>query len=285
MSIAKIRRGFVFSLIAAAGAIAIADLRSDDKPLAPVSYPAEDPRGRSLDANLYIQTSAEYRACCLQAYNLGLLRLHQCLSSGEKHEKPVAVVMDLDETVIDNSGFQAMIMRSGLGWDQRLWNQWQATGGDKLGSVPGAIKFINDARKAGVVTVFISNRDETYREQTKADLKRLEIPINDEKELKLATTTSDKTARREETRQCFDVLLYFGDNLRDFSDEFKCPDLGKKTPEELNAAIKLRKDQVDKMEELWGNRWIVFPNPAYGEWTKPLGQGSRDYDRLVPESK
>lgn len=285
MSVTAIRKFFVFGLILVGGAVLLADLKSDDRPLAPVAFPAEDPRGRSLDANLYIQTSAEYRACCLQAYNLGMLRLNQCLNSGEKHEKPIAVVMDLDETVIDNAGFQAMIMRSGLGWDQRLWNQWQATGGDKLGSVPGAIKFIKEARKNGVVTVFISNRDETYREQTKADLKRLGIPINDERELKLATTTSDKTARREDTRRSYDVLLYFGDNLRDFSDDFKCPDLGKKTPEELSAAIQARKDQVDKTEELWGNRWIVFPNPAYGEWTKPLGQGSRDYDRLVPESK
>ncbi|MEY2490837.1 MAG: hypothetical protein QOC70_2779 [Verrucomicrobiota bacterium] len=143
-------------------------------PVAPPAYKAEDPPNRSLDANLYMETSAEYRANCYQAYNLALFRLKEALAK-QKSGK-FAVVMDLDETAVDNSGFQAMQLRSGLGYDQRLWDAWEEQGFDKVGLIPGAKEFILEARKLGITVVYISNRNEKFREQTKKALTRLGIP-------------------------------------------------------------------------------------------------------------
>ena len=269
-------------------------------PLAPPAYKAEELAHRGLDANLYMETSAEYRACCYQAYNLALFRLKAAMAQAKSGN--FAVVMDLDETAVDNSGFQAMQLRSGLAYDQRLWDAWEEQGFDKLGLIPGAKEFILEARKLGVAVVYISNRNEKFREQTKKALVRLGIEpkakteAEAEKLLKLRTVTSDKTARREEAEREHMVLLYIGDNLRDFDDAFRCNiGNGQPTPtptpccappnetaEELDRAIKARKDAVDKQKAIWGDKWIILPNPAYGEWTVPLGRGGKDYDRLVP---
>lgn len=252
-------------------------------PIAPPAYKAEEPANRGLDANLFMETAAEYRACCYQAYNLALFRLKEALAK-QKTGK-FAVVMDLDETAVDNSGFQAMQLRSGLAYDQRLWDAWEEQGFDKVGLIPGAKEFILEARKLGVALVYISNRNEKFRKQTKRALIRLEIAAEDDSDslLKLSTGPSDKTARRQEAEREYTVLLYIGDNLRDFDDALRCSKIEEKTPpEELERAIKARKEAVDKQKAIFGEKWIILPNPAYGEWTVPLGRGGKDYDRLVP---
>src|SRR5689334_18057736 len=84
-------------------------------------FKVESPPFRALDANLYMQISAEYRACCYQAYNLATIRLKERHAALKDNGKKPAVILDLDETVLDNAGFQAMLLRSGLAYDQRLW--------------------------------------------------------------------------------------------------------------------------------------------------------------------
>jgi len=106
----------------------------------------------------------------------------------------------------------------------------------------------------------------------------------DDRNLKLSTTTSDKTARRKEVQETdgYNVLLFVGDNLRDFDERFKSPSLNpQSSAADLNNAIAKRKDQVDETKANWGTQWIVLPNPAYGEWTKPLGRGEKDIERLA----
>ncbi|MFM7206664.1 MAG: HAD family acid phosphatase, partial [Planctomycetaceae bacterium] len=173
----------------------------------------EDPPGRSLDANLFVQTSAEYRACCLQAYNLAGLRLAAAVATTTAPPSTLAVVLDLDETVLDNGAFQSMMIRSRLAYDQRLWDLWEAEHWDKWELVPGAKEFILDAAKAGVHVIYISNRNEKFRGPTKRGLERLGLPLADDAHLKLASDTSNKTARRAEAEKAFTVVLHVGDNL------------------------------------------------------------------------
>lgn len=244
----------------------------------------EDPPGRSLDANLFVQTSAEYRACCLQAYNLASLRLAAALAKSTAPSSTLAVVLDLDETVLDNGAFQSMMIRSRLAYDQRLWDLWEAEHWDKWELVPGAKDFILEATKAGVHVVYVSNRNEKFRPQTKQGLERLGLPLTDEAHLKLASDTSDKTARRAEAEKTHTVVLHVGDNLRDFDEAFRTPKLAADADAAaVAAAIRHRKDAVDRHAKDWGDRWIVIPNPIYGEWMKPLDRGLRDVDQLVPE--
>lgn len=244
----------------------------------------EDPPGRSLDANLYMQTSAEYRACCLQAYALARMRLERIVADAAEPPARLAVVLDLDETVVDNSAFQSMMIRSRLAYDQRLWDIWEAEHWDKWALVPGAKGFIDEARRLGVTVVYLSNRNDRFRDQTQRGLERLGIPPVRESDLKLATDTSDKTRRRAEVEAEHRVILLVGDNLRDFSEEFRVPKIADDADgETLRAAIRDRKAKVDAHAAEWGDRWIILPNPAYGEWAKPLDRGARDVDQLVPE--
>src|SRR5262245_45897134 len=109
---------------------------------APAPFKPEVPALRGLDANLFMQTAAEYRACCYQAYNLATARLKEFHEASKGKGKKLAVVLDLDETVLDNAGFQAMLLRSGLTFDLRLWEMWEQKGTDQLGLIPGAREFI-----------------------------------------------------------------------------------------------------------------------------------------------
>jgi len=247
-------------------------------------FKPEDPPGRSLDANLFVQTSAEYRACCLQAYNLASLRLAAAVAKTTAPPSSLAVVLDLDETVLDNGAFQSMMIRSRLAYDQRLWDLWEAEHWDKWELVPGAKDFILEAAKAGVHVVYVSNRNERFRPQTKQGLERLGLPLASDAHLKLADDTSDKTARRTEAEKAHTVVLHVGDNLRDFDEAFRAPKLAADADAAaVAAAIRHRKDAVDRHAKDWGARWIVIPNPIYGEWMKPLDRGLRDVDQLVPE--
>jgi acid phosphatase len=257
-------------------------------PQAPAAFKPEVPAQRGLDANLYMQTAAEYRACCLQAYNLATRRVKELYESSKDNGKPLAVVTDLDETVFDNAGFQAMMLRSDLAYDQRMWDQWEEKNADQVGLIPGAKDFLKEVDRLNVTVFYISNRNEKYRPGTLSALQRLGLPFTDAKQLKLATTTSDKTARRKEVEAEYKVLLYLGDNLRDFDEQFRCTvdntreDKRTTDPARLAVAIKERKDKVDQTRDKWGREWIIFPNPAYGEWMKALGLGTKDLDRLVP---
>src|SRR4051812_21553251 len=73
-------------------------------PQVPVAPPATatNPQENRVLANLYMQ-SAEYRACCLQTYKLAQEKLIARLRGLPADGPRPAVVMDLDETVLDNS--------------------------------------------------------------------------------------------------------------------------------------------------------------------------------------
>lgn len=262
-------------------------LKAEVAPVAPKAYAPESPASRGLDSNLFMQTSAEYRACCLQAYNLAAAKVKQHLASRRDPATPAAVIMDLDETVFDNSGFQAAQVRSRLAVDPRLLEEWERDHEQHVALVPGAKRFIDGARKQGVMVFFVSNRQQKYLRQARASLALNGIPVDDDAFLKLNPDPSDrnKTARFDEVREKYDVLLMVGDNLRDFDEKFKCGPLGKGTSTELRLAIEARKARVDEEEGSWGDRWIILPNPAYGEWTVPLGRGIKDQELLAESEK
>jgi len=252
---------------------------------APPALVKEEPLYRSLDANLYLQTSAEYRACCLQAYNLAQRQLAEKLMSSKASAKPAAVILDLDETVFDNSGFQAMIARSGLGFDMRLWELWQEKHADHVELVPGAKEFLAFAKSKNVAVVFITNRDEKYRAGCNEVLERHGLTVPED-QLRLAGKTSDKTERRAAIAEKFTVLMLIGDNLRDFDERFRFEKGVEKLPTaEAIAAIDARNRKVEESKSKFGTDWILLPNPMYGEWQKPLGRGAGDLDFLRPVKK
>ena len=227
---------------------------------------------RGLDANLYTQTSAEYRACCLQAYALARERVKAKMAAHGAGAKPPAVVLDLDETVIDNGAFQARQIRNGQAYDTKQWDAWEENDGDQVRLVPGAKEFLDELKAAKVRAVYITNRSERFRKQAHTFLKRLDIDVPEDQYLPLESPEkTDKTARRAKAAEAFDVLLLVGDNLRDFDEAFK---LNKE------KGADGRKAAVDERRSRFGTDWIILPNPLYGEWTKPLKNTPDDVEVL-----
>jgi acid phosphatase len=243
-----------------------------------LAAPAVNPQESVLLANLYMQTSAEYEAVCLQTYSLALERLKTKLAARSIGDLKPAVVMDLDETVIDNSGFQSFLDREKLEYSDALWDLWEKNYPGEVRLIPGAKGFIAGAENLGVTVVYPSNRLTKNSAGTVSVLTRLGLnteAIRDRLLLKDAGSGSDKTARRKAADQKYLVLMYFGDNLRDFSEEFAAPRLAENDESGQRKAIAERRAKVDRAAYRWGNDWIILPNPVYGEWQRLLGRNPR----------
>jgi acid phosphatase len=247
----------------------------------PSPFVAESPLYRGLDANLYMQTSAEYRAACYQAFNIATSRLDTIVAENDDPSS-LAVIVDLDETLIDNAGFQSWMQRTGRAFDLQFFLRWEQFGGAETRLIPGAKAFVKHAESKGVTLFYISNRSDLHRKKTLATLRLLGIKPRKPEHVMLRKETSDKTARKDRVRQLgFQPVLNVGDNLRDFDERFKTPQLSADASgDEIDASIDFRKDQVDQTKQQFGSDWIILPNPAYGEWTKPLGRGRDDVQRL-----
>jgi 5'-nucleotidase (lipoprotein e(P4) family) len=234
----------------------------------------EQPPNRSLDANLYMQTSAEYRAACYQAYNWAAVRVEQKLKERTTTDKPPCVIFDLDETVLDNYNFQTEQIRKGYAFDPKRWETWEQTGADKIGVIPGAVEFITKLKEIGVERFYITNRNDKARVQTMSALRRHGIDVPEDQLLCADEKTgSNKTSRREQAHAKFDVLLIVGDNLRDFDDAFRY---------DKTTGIDGRRQTVDNTKSKFGFEWIILPNPAYGEWTRAFSNSENDKNLLLP---
>jgi acid phosphatase len=252
----------------------------------PKAEPAAVTMDMRVASNLWLQTSAEYCACCLQTYRLAGERLEQYLVA----TRPVrpAVVMDLDETVFDNSAFQTALYATGKEYEPALWDDYEKNYPTEVRAVPGALEFIQRAEKLGVTVVYISNRNEEFRTQDIAAIKHLGLSTEGiEGRLFLKPkgkdVSSNKAARREAVAARYNVLLMFGDNLRDFSDSFAPPKVDPASGlDGLKAAIAERNKLADAAAVHWGVDWFVLPNPVYGEWDRMCG---KDPKAVFPPTK
>jgi 5'-nucleotidase (lipoprotein e(P4) family) len=137
--------------------------------------------------------------------------------------------------------------------------------------------FIDFAEHEGVAVVYISNRLTRYAAATEAALRHLGIAGSDlaSRLLLRDRPSGDKSGRREQAEKRYRVLLFFGDNLRDFSEEFVAPKLNPDDYAAQRAAMARRKEQVVKAATHFGDDWIILPNPMYGEWLRLLGRDPR----------
>lgn len=214
-------------------------------------YTTMDLNEQLVMATLWMQASAEFRAICYQSFNLARMNLDAFMAS-YKGKKPVAVAVDCDETVIDNTEYEAFLIGNDFGYSSKTWTPWMAAA--KATAMPGAVEFLNYAKEKGVEIFYITNRKAVGYEGTAKNLAALGFPYVDEKHLLVRTDTSDKQPRRDIVSKDYAVAFLMGDNLNDFSSLF-----GKGT-------VAGRAEEVDKIKDLWGKKFIVLPNPTYGEW-------------------
>lgn len=214
-------------------------------------YTTKDLNEQLVMATLWVQTSAEFRALCYQAFNLAKMNLDTFLSS-YSGSKPVAISVDVDETLIDNSAYQAFLIGNDFGYSSKTWGPWQAAG--QATAYPGAHDFLNYAKEKSVEVFYITNIKMEYYEDASKTFKALGFPYVDKKHLLLRTDTSDKQPRRNMVENDYEIALLMGDNLNDFLGVFS------KKPVDVRSA------EVDKIKETWGKKFILIPNPMYGDW-------------------
>lgn len=215
------------------------------------AYDTKDLNEQLVMANLWVQASGEYRALSYQAFNLAKMQLDKTLAE-HKGKKRVAVVVDADETIIDNSAYESWLVGKNESYSSKTWGQWMDAAEAK--AMPGAVAFLQYAAKKGVGVFYITNRKESGRAGTMKNLQDLGFPQVSNAHVLLRSTTSDKEPRRIDVEKHYDIALLMGDNLNDFSKDFKTDSL-----EQTYAA-------VEKDKALFGTKFIMLPNPTYGDW-------------------
>lgn len=261
-------------------------LASPPAPVAARPGPEDDPR---LLATLYMQQAEELRRLSKQAYALAALRLPSALkqpgsSALEQTDggkgKPPAAIFDVDETVLDNSPYQARAILSGTrAFDPAQWDQWVAE--RAATPMPGAVDFVKELRRSKVRVVYITNRECRPRDtvphdpcpqhaDTLANLNAVGLgPVAPEDLLLKGQNgwPAEKAPRRLEVIRTHRIILSFGDQ---FSDMMSV------TRKEDSAA---RARIAAAHEDLWNSRWIIIPNPTYGQWAdilpEPLSRSLR----------
>lgn len=233
-----------------------------------------------IGATLFMQKAAEFRALSFQAFNLARWQLDADLDKKNvkklpksERKRPRAIIVDIDETVLDNSPAQAADIKNHRSFNLPTWYEWSKMQSAK--AIPGAVEFLNYATSKGVKVFYISNRDEVQKQDTMANLRKVgfrdvsaENVLMRQKDA-AGNSISAKMPRRELVSQRYRVVLLVGDNLDDFSDVFE------------RKSVADRFAEVEKIKTEWGKRWIVIPNAMYGTWENAI----YEYQRLTDAQK
>jgi 5'-nucleotidase (lipoprotein e(P4) family) len=208
----------------------------------------------------WYQNSAEMMALYYQGFNFAQQRLNEAISTN-KQTKPLAVVVDIDETMLDNSPFEATLINHAD--DLSGWYNWTANASAL--ALPGSLTFAEYAQGKGVDIFYISNRDDNERDVTLKNLADAGFPYATDDHLLTKSdlsyssgNTSSKVERRAKVSENHEIVLLIGDNLNDFSEVFE------------DRSVNNGKEAVVKNIDQFGKKFIVLPNPMYGAWEKPL---------------
>ncbi len=225
-------------------------------------------RKSMIMATLWQSTSAEYRALTYQAYNIAKLRLDEELKI--KRIQKRAIIVDADETVLDNTAFEIRTIVDDAQY-YRDFDEWVEIA--EAEAIPGALEFLNYAHEKGCDIYYISNRKLSFMRGTQKNLELLGFPQALESHILLKDDTSDKGIRREKVAEDHFIVMLIGDNLIDFEDVFR-----KKSINERFASLENFKNE-------FGKRFIILPNPMYGEWEKTIYGGTRKIPEKIKEDK
>ncbi len=224
-----------------------------------------------MNAVVWIQTSAEADALRRQAFVVAQAALDAALAdsswtaadeqTGDYGSLPPAVIVDVDETVLDNSPLEARLIRLNESYSPKSWRAWVEERRAK--PLPGALEFAAYATAKGVTVFYVTNRNAEEEAATRDNLERAGFPLDSSRDVVLtrgeAGSGSDKTGRRAVVASTHRILLLIGDDLGDFTSR--------------EGSVSDRRGNVEANANRWGSRWIVLPNPMYGSWDRALPVG------------
>lgn len=205
----------------------------------------------------WYQTSAECKALYLQGYNIARRNLDQDLAQASA--QPRAIILDIDETVLDNSPYQAYNALHDEQFPDH-WNDW--VNAAKAKPVPGAKDFLNYANQNGVQIYYVSDRSTGQLKATKKNLANQGLPqATDDHILLKGKNDKSKETRRQAIEKNNNVIMFFGDSLTDMNDP--------KSP-----SVKDRYQDVMENANQFGSKYIILPCPMYGGWEGALYGGN-----------
>ena len=225
---------------------------------------------QSLLAVLFKRTSAEYKANTVQTYALAKNNIDDALEDKswsalvdqkiDYQNLPPAVILDIDETVLDNSEHQVRSIKNGTNYPIG-WKEWVSE--ESAEALPGVKEYLSYANSKGVKVFYVTNRTHDLEEYTRNNIKNLGLPLDEDIDVLLMKNekgwTSDKTSRRDLIRKDFRVIHIFGDQLDDFI-----------PLKDTATSISSRKMLIDKYSDMWGQKWFMLINPMYGEWEEAI---------------
>lgn len=223
-----------------------------------------------LLSTAWYQLSAERKALYYQAFNVAKMRIDEIAQT--ESTLPSAVVLDIDETVLDNSAYQGWCVTVDSMFSKKTWNNWVVQA--NADALEGAVDFTNYAVEKGIAVIYISNRHVSEMEKTVLNLQEKGFPNAAAEFVFLKEETSDKTARRAVVSEKYNIAMLIGDNLGDFDHLYDDRSEG--------HAHKVLEEQKD----LFGTRFIMLPNPMYGKWERPYQKLEGNYvDNLKKKLK
>lgn len=216
-----------------------------------------------LNSVLWMQTSVEYTGLCEAVYQQAKQALTSALTDSSwtaateqkpGYEKlPPAVILDIDETVLDNSGFQGSLVAAKAEYSDLEWNEWVKA--EKAKFIPGAEGFIRFCD--GKATVFfITSRTKDAEAATISNLGKLKIMVSPDFILSKGEQPdwgSDKKTRRDYVANSYRIVLLIGDDFGDFVSGAK-------------DTLEKRRLIAEKHIDMWGRKWFILPNAIYGSW-------------------
>ena len=230
------------------------------------------PQNDLLNAELWMQRSVEYKANALAVYALGRIQLDKALAdpnwtaaieqTGNYQDLPPAVVLDLDETAMDNSAYQTGLVTNGTEFSPKTWDAWVKA--ERATALPGAVEFAQYAQSKGVKVFYVTNRSADQEEATRRNAQALGFPMGGNVDTFLMSKEkpdwgSAKSTRRAAIAKDYRIVLLFGDNFGDFSDAY-------------NGSEAERLKAYEATKERFGRDWLMLANPGYGSFeSAPYG--------------
>ena len=221
---------------------------------------------QSMLSVLYAQSAAEYEASNIQTYANAKSALDRALNDNswtaalEQREdfknKPPAIILDIDETVLNNIPFQARSIINGQSYPIG-WLEWMLE--ESSDAVAGVSDFLEYAQSKNIKIFYVTNRIAVAEDATRNNIKKLGLPLDTDRDVLLMKNengwTSDKVSRRELVAKDYRILLLIGDQLGDFL-----------PLDETTLELDSRKNLADTYDHMWGSKWFMITNPMYGRW-------------------
>ena len=223
-------------------------------------------QAQSMLSVLYAQSSAEYEASNIQTYVNAKSALDKALNDvtwtaaieqkDNFENKPPAIILDIDETVLNNVPFQARSIMDGQSYPTG-WLDWMLE--ESSDAVAGVSDFLEYSQSKGVKIFYVTNRIAVAEDATRNNLKKLGLPLDTDRDVLLMKNengwTSDKVSRRKLVAKDYRILLLIGDQLGDFL-----------PLDETTLELDARKELADTYKHMWGSKWFMITNPTYGRW-------------------